>query len=604
MPDRATQAAVLPAILRVERSLGGRRWQPRTTGAPEADERVGMALAQRLDLPEVVGRLLANRGVTPETAEEFLAPSLKAALPDPSHLRDMDAAVERIVTALESREPMAVFGDYDVDGATSAALLHRYFAALGAPLRLYVPDRIAEGYGPNADALLRLHDEGIRLVLTVDCGISAHEPLAAAKAAGLDVVVLDHHVAEPALPPAVAVVNPNRLDEDSPHKTLAAVGVTFLLLVALNRTLRESGRFEGQPEPDLMALLDLVALGTVCDVVPLLGLNRVLVAQGLRIMARRRNIGLRALADVARVASAPGAYHAGFLLGPRVNAGGRVGRADLGARLLTSEDPGEARRLAEELDRFNIERKEIEKGVLAAALKKAEAQAAEGLPLILVAGEGWHPGVIGIVASRIVERTNRPACVVGIADGIGKGSGRSIAGVDLGAAVIAARQAGLLVNGGGHRMAAGLTVEAGNVEALHGFLCERVGDAVAQAGTVRTLGIDGVLTPAGATRAIQEQIERVGPFGAGNPEPRFALSGVRIAKADIVGENHVRCFLADAQGGRLKAIAFRSLGEPLGDALLKAGGGALHLAGKLRADDWKGREDVQFLIDDGAAIAE
>ena len=603
MPD----GAILPAILGVERSLGGRRWQARTSGvpggSPEADERMGMALAQRLGLPEIVGRLLANRGIVPETAGDFLEPSLKASLPDPSHLKDMDTAVARIVAALESREPMAVIGDYDVDGATSAALLHRYFAALGVPLRLYVPDRIAEGYGPNSEALLRLHDEGIRLVLTVDCGISAHEPLAAAKAAGLDVVVLDHHVAEPALPPAVAVVNPNRLDEDSPHKTLAAVGVTFLLLVALNRALRERGRFGDRPEPDLMALLDLVALGTVCDVVPLLGLNRVLVAQGLRIMARRRNSGLAALADVARVATAPGAYHAGFLLGPRVNAGGRVGRADLGARLLTSEDAGEARRLAEELDRFNTERKAIEQGVLAAALERAETQAAEGLPLILVAGEGWHPGVIGIVASRIVERTARPACVVGIADGTGKGSCRSIAGVDLGAAVIAARQAGLLLNGGGHKMAAGLTVEAGTVEALHAFLCERVGDAVAQAGAVRTLGIDGVLTPAGATRAIQEQIERVGPFGAGNPEPRFALSGVRIAKANIVGENHVRCFLADAQGGRLKAIAFRSLGEPLGDALLKAGGGALHLAGKLRADDWKGREDVQFPIDDGAAAA-
>ena len=598
-----SESAVLAAVLGVERSLGSRRWQPRTAGAPEADERVGMALAQRLGTPEIVGRLLANRGIMPDTAEEFLEPSLKAALPDPSHLRDMDAAVERIVAALEGGEPIAVFGDYDVDGATSAAILHRYFAALGTPLRLYVPDRIAEGYGPNAAALLRLHGEGIRLVLTVDCGISAHEPLAAARAAGLDVVVLDHHVAEPALPAAVAVVNPNRLDEDSPHKTLAAVGVTFLLLVALNRAFRERGRFERQPEPDLMALLDLVALGTVCDVVPLLGLNRVLVARGLKVMARRRNAGLAALADVARMGTAPGAYHAGFLLGPRVNAGGRIGRADLGAQLLTTDNPADARRLAEELDRFNTERKAIEQAVLVAALERAETQAAEGLPLILVAGEGWHPGVIGIVASRIVERTGRPACVVALSDGIGKGSCRSIAGVDLGAAVIAARQAGLLLNGGGHRMAAGLTVDAGVVDTLHGFLCERVERAVATAGAVRTLGIDAVLTPSGATRALQEQIERVGPFGAGNPEPRFALGGVRIAKADIVGDNHVRCFLADVQGGRLKAIAFRSLGEPLGDALLKTGGGGLHLAGKLRADDWKGREDVQFLIDDGAVIA-
>lgn len=599
MPD----GPALPAILGVERSLGGRRWQARSAGSPEADERMGMALAQRLGVPDIVGRLLANRGIGPETAGDFLDPSLKVSLPDPSHLKDMDAAVARIVAALDREEPIAVFGDYDVDGATSAAVLHRYFAALGVSLRLYVPDRIAEGYGPNAEALLRLHGEGIRLVLTVDCGISAHEPLAAAQAAGLDVVVLDHHVAEPALPAAVAVVNPNRLDEDSPHKALAAVGVTFLLLVALNRALRERGRFADRPEPDLIALLDLVALGTVCDIVPLQGLNRVLVAQGLKIMARRQNIGLAMLADVSRVATAPGAYHAGFLLGPRVNAGGRVGRSDLGARLLTADNPAEARRLAEELDRFNTERKAIEQEVLVAAQGKAEAQAADGLPLILAAGEGWHAGVIGIVASRIVERTNRPACVVALDGGTGKGSCRSIAGVDLGAAVIAARQAGLLLNGGGHRMAAGLTVEAGKIEALHRFLCERVEAAVATAGAVRTLGIDGLLTPAGATRAVRDQIERVGPFGAGNPEPRFALSGARIAKADIVGDNHVRCFLADAQGGRLKAIAFRSLGEPLGDALLKAGGGALHLAGKLRADDWQGREDVQFLIDDGAVVA-
>ena len=603
MAEGAVPPAVLPAILGVERSLGGRRWQPRTAGSLEADERMVMALAQRLDVPDIVGRLLANRGITPETAEDFLEPSLKTALPDPSHLKDMDAAVERIVAAIENGEPMAVFGDYDVDGATSAAVLHRYFAALSVPLRLYVPDRIAEGYGPNAAALLRLHEEGVRLVLTVDCGISAHEPLAAAREAGLDVVVLDHHVAEPALPPAAAIVNPNRLDEDSPHKTLAAVGVTFLLLIALNRALRERGRFGAGSEPDLIGLLDLVALGTVCDVVPLLGLNRVLVARGLTVMARRRNVGLAALADVARVAAAPGAYHAGFMLGPRVNAGGRVGQADLGARLLTTDDPAEARRLAERLDGFNSERKAIEQAVLVEALERAEAQAAEGLALVLVAGEGWHPGVIGIVASRIVERTNRPACVVALADGTGKGSCRSIAGVDLGAAVIAARQAGLLLNGGGHRMAAGLTVEAGKVEALHEFLCERVERAVSAAAAVRTLGIDGLLTPSGATRALQEQIDRVGPFGAGNPEPRFALAGARIAKADIVGDNHVRCFLADAGGGRLKAIAFRSLGEPLGDALLKAGGGTLTLAGKLRADDWKGREDVQFLIDDGAAVA-
>lgn len=594
MPDGHAPTAVLG----VEQSLGERRWQSRGDG----DERLGLALAQRFGLPEIVGRLMAARGVTPEAADAFLAPSLKTALPDPSHLKDMDAAVDRIVAAILGDQPVAVFGDYDVDGATSSALLQRYFAAIGVPLRIYVPDRMKEGYGPNAEALIRLHAEGIRLVITVDCGITAHEPLSAAQDRGLDVVVLDHHVAEPKLPAAVAVVNPNRLDDDSPHKTLAAVGVTFLLLVALNRALRQRGHFADRTEPSLMSLLDLVALGTVCDVVPLVGLNRVLVTQGLKVMARRQNVGLTALADVARMNSAPGTYHAGFLLGPRVNAGGRVGQADMGARLLTTEDPVVARSLAEQLDAFNKERKDIEQMVLDAALVAAEEQAALGASIILVAGQGWHPGVIGIVASRIVERFNRPACVVGVTDGIGKGSGRSIAGVDLGAAVIAARQAGLLSNGGGHKMAAGFTVPEDQIDALRGYLAERLAESVSVASAVRSMTIDGVLTASGATRELQQQIDQVGPFGAGNPEPRFVLANCRIAKADIVGGAHVRCYLADAQGGRLKGIAFRAAGEPLGDALLNAGGGALHLAGKLRADDWQGREGVQFQIDDGAVI--
>ena len=430
-------------------------------------------------------------------------------------------------------------------------------------------------------ALLRLHGEGIRLVLTVDCGISAHEPLAAAQAAGLDVVVLDHHVAEPALPPAVAVVNPNRLDEDSPHTALAAVGVTFLLLVALNRALRERGRFEGQPEPDLIGLLDLVALGTVCDVVPLRGLNRVLVAQGLKVMARRRNIGLRALADVARMASAPGAYHAGFLLGPRVNAGGRVGpgrsrgaAADHGRSGRGPAARRRARQVQHRAERYR-------KGRARRGAGRRRGAGGRGQPLVLVAGEGWHPGVIGIVASRIVERTNRPACVVALDGAAGKGSCRSIAGVDLGAAVIAARQAGLLVNGGGHRMAAGLTVAADGVERAArlpvrtGRARGRDGRRGAHAGDRR--GADAVRGHPRAPGADRpgRAVRRRQPGAA-----LRAQSGARIAKADVVGDNHVRCFLADAQGGRLKAIAFRSLGEPLGDALLKAGGGALNLAGK------------------------
>ncbi len=598
MPD----GGVLPPVLNVECSLSGRRWQPRVGNSISVDERLGLALSQRFDLPEIIGRLLALRGIGLDEAESFLQPSLKSALPDPSHLKDMDAAVARIVDALENREPLAVFGDYDVDGATSAAILHRYFASIGADLRIYVPDRIKEGYGPNAEALLKLHRDGVRVVFTVDCGITAHDSLTAAQKAGLDVIVLDHHVAESALPPAAAVVNPNRLDDNSPHKTLAAVGVAFLFLVALNRALRARGKFSSGAEPDLIALLDLVALGTVCDVVPLIGLNRVLVAQGLRIMARRQNTGLKVLADVASITSPPGTYHAGFLLGPRINAGGRVGQADLGARLLATDDPVIALSLAEQLDHYNTERKTIEQGVLDEAMALAEQQVADGVSFILVADRGWHPGVIGIVASRIVDRFNRPACVAAIGGIIAKASCRSVAGIDMGAAIVAARQAGLLMSGGGHKMAGGFTVAADGIDAVHAFLRERLDSAAVVVGAVRALTIDAKLTPAAATRSLQQEIEKVGPFGAGNAEPRFALAGARVAKADMVGGAHVRCHLADSHGGRLKAIAFGCAAEPLGQALLQSRGGGLYLAGKLRADDWQGREDVQFLIDDGAPI--
>ncbi|MCY4311814.1 MAG: single-stranded-DNA-specific exonuclease RecJ [Rhodospirillaceae bacterium] len=599
MPD----GGVLPPVLNVECSLAGRRWQPRVGNSVSVDERLGLAMSQRFDLPEIIGRLLALRGIGLDDAESFLQPSLKSALPDPSHLKDMDAAVARIVDALENCEPLAVFGDYDVDGATSAAILHRYFASIGADLRIYVPDRIKEGYGPNAEALLKLHRDGMRVVFTVDCGITAHDSLTAAQKAGLDVIVLDHHVAESALPPAAAVVNPNRLDDNSPHKTLAAVGVAFLFLVALNRALRARGKFSPGAEPDLIALLDLVALGTVCDVVPLIGLNRVLVAQGLRIMARRQNTGLKVLADVASITSPPGTYHAGFLLGPRINAGGRVGQADLGARLLATDDPIVALSLAEKLDHYNTERKAIEQAVLNEAMALAEQQVADGVSFILVADRGWHPGVIGIVASRIVDRFNRPACVAGIDGSIAKASCRSVTGIDLGAAIVAARQAGLLMSGGGHKMAGGFTAAADGIDAVHAFLRERLDWASVVVGAVRALTIDATLTPAAATRSLQQEIEKVGPVGAGNAEPRFALAGVRIAKADIVGDAHVRCQLADSQGCRLKAIAFGCAAEPLGQALLQSRGGGLHLAGKLRADDWQGREDVQFLIDDGALLA-
>ncbi|MCZ6837711.1 MAG: single-stranded-DNA-specific exonuclease RecJ [Alphaproteobacteria bacterium] len=597
MAQAAISADNAPAI-QVAGSVTGRRWVYRAS-----DDRAGLMLAQRLDLPEVVGRLLAARGVDIDNAQRFLNPTLRDALPDPNCLKDMDRAVDRLIAALQASEPIAIFGDYDVDGATSSALLARFFAAVGAPVRIYIPDRIREGYGPNAPALLRLRAEGIKVVITVDCGITAFEALDDAAQAGIDVIVVDHHVAEPRLPAAAAVINPNRLDDESGLGMLAAVGVSFLLAVALNRGLRATGWYEadGRSEPDLLNLLDLVALGTVCDVVKLEGLNRAFVTQGLRVMARRRNTGLAALADVARVNEKPSEYHAGFVLGPRVNAGGRVGEASLGARLLTTGDAAEATELAQALDSFNAERQAIEAEVLEEALTVVAEEGSEA-PLVFVAGEGWHAGVIGIVASRLKDKYARPALVIGLDGDIGKGSGRSVDGVDLGSAVIAARQAGLLINGGGHKMAAGLTVERGKLSELREFIGERIGAAVAAGQATPTLYVDASVRLAGATAALVAAIQQLAPFGAGNPEPRFVLPSVRVAKADVVGKGHVRCILSDGGKGRLKAIAFRAVGEPLGDALLNTSGMALHLAGKIRADTWQGRDGVQFIIDDAAQM--
>ncbi|MBI1208792.1 MAG: single-stranded-DNA-specific exonuclease RecJ [Azospirillum sp.] len=582
-----------PAFLNVVRSLTGRRWQ-----ATPADERLALALAQSRGLPEIVGRVLAARGIGLAEVDGFLGPTLRALLPDPSHLRDMDSAAERIADAVRGGEAVAVFADYDVDGATSAALLSRFLGAVGARPRLYVPDRIDEGYGPNPAAFRRLAAEGIRLVVTVDCGATAFEALDAAHAAGLAVVVLDHHAGEPRLPRAHAVVNPNRIDQDTPHRTLCAAGVTFLAVVAVNRCLRRAGWYRARREPDLLGWLDLVALGTVCDVMPLTGLNRALVAQGLRVMAGRGNPGLAALADVAGLKDRPDAYHAGFVLGPRVNAGGRVGAADLGARLLSTDDPLEAAELARRLDLHNAERKVIEQVVLDEALTQATAEAAPAL--VLVAGEGWHAGVIGIVAARLKERCHRPVFVVALDGATGKASGRSVKGVDIGAAVIAARQAGLLISGGGHAMAAGFTVARDTLPALREFLAARVAEQSAGVAAEPTLELDGALSVGGATPALVALLARLGPFGAGNPEPRFALADARIVRADVVGASHVRCIVAGSDGGRVKAIAFRALDTDLGRALLNSGRRPLHLAGPLRLDRWNGTETVQLTIDDAA----
>ncbi|WP_448189668.1 single-stranded-DNA-specific exonuclease RecJ [Azospirillum sp. sgz301742] len=589
-----------PCFLDVRASITGKRWQARAY-----DERMAWAMAQSRGLPEIVARVLASRGITEGTCDSFLNPTLKALLPDPSRFRDMDIAAARIARAVMEGESIAVFGDYDVDGATSAALLVRFFRAIGADARIYVPDRITEGYGPNAPALLRLHAEGVRLVVTVDCGVASFVALEAAAGVGLNVVVLDHHAAEPRLPPAVAIVNPNRLDEDGDYRTLCAAGVTFLAVVAVNRALRAAGFYQGRNPPDLMGWLDLVALGTVCDVVPLTGLNRALVAQGLKVMARRSNTGLAALADVAGVKERPDAYHAGYVLGPRVNAGGRVGLADLGARLLSTDDPVEAMQLAQRLDEHNGERRAIEAIVLEEAIAHVEALADLEAELVFVAGQGWHPGVVGIVASRLKERYSRPACVVALEtrdDGtvIGKASGRSVRGVDLGAAVIAARQEGLLIAGGGHRMAAGFTVAGDKLSELRVFLTARIAAQVQAAPLVPTLELDGALAVGAATPELVDTLGKLGPYGTGNAEPRFALADARVVRADVVGGAHVRCILSGSDGGRLKAIAFRCLESPLGKALLTAHGAPLHLAGVLRVDRWNGAEGVQLLIDDAA----
>lgn len=585
------------AFLNVERSFDGKRWRPRLN-----DDRAALAISQQLDLPDALGRILAARGVDVSGAEAFLDPKLRDLLPDPSHLLDMDKAVDRIVAAINAGEKIGVFADYDVDGACSGSLLTKFFSAIGRDVTVYVPDRIAEGYGPNTPALMKLKEAGVSLVITVDCGTTAFSPLADAAEAGLDVIVVDHHVGEPELPQAVAVVNPNRLDETSPVGQLCAAGVTFMVIIAVNRALRDAFWYgEGHIEPSLMAWLDLVALATVADVVPLTGVNRALVRQGLSVMARRGNPGITALVEISKLEEKPAAWHLGFMLGPRVNAGGRVGDAGLGVKLLTSTDADAAVGIAVRLDQYNAERREIESGVLDAAMAQAERQASDDTPLILVASEGWHPGVIGIVAGRIKEAFNRPACVVAIDGGLGKGSGRSVAGVELGPAVIAAHQAGLLINGGGHAMAAGFSVAEDKIADFRTFLGDHIARQLAGVQLAPDIGIDGALSPEGATVELIEMLDAAGPFGAGNPRPRFVLPSVATVNARIVGSDHVSCFLSPPEGGtRLKAIFFRAAGTPAGEALLNARGGVIHVAGHLNIDTWQGNRKPQFVIEDVA----
>jgi single-stranded-DNA-specific exonuclease len=491
-----------------------------------------------------------------------------------------------------------------VDGATSSALLKRFFRAQGRDLRVYIPDRIGEGYGPNVAAMVKLRDEGIKTLITVDCGITAFEPLAAGTAAGLDIVVLDHHRAEAQLPPAHAVVNPNRLDDTSNLGQLAAVGVTFLAIVAINRILRAKGWYQGErTEPRILQWLDIVALGTVADVVPLTGVNRALVAQGLRIMALRQNHGLNALADLAGVSEPPNTFHAGFVFGPRVNAGGRVGEAELGWRLLSTEDPLEARMIANKLHQYNAERKAIEDAVLDDAIEMMDSQPRDDL-VLLVGGEGWHAGVIGIVAARLKEKYNRPACVVAFDEkGIGKASCRSVSGIDLGAAVIAAKEKGLLIAGGGHKMAAGFTVARHAFDALRGFLNQHVVGQLKGAAYSPELKLDSLLSAHSLTLDLVDKLALLAPYGSGHSEPRFVLAEAKIVKPTVVGEKHVSCFIQDTSGGAsIKGIAFRAMDTALGEMLLKSGGKPMHLAGHATINTWQGRRSVNFQIIDAAPL--
>lgn len=580
----------MSSVLGVTTSILGQPWRWR---ALAADGRDGWGA------DDLVTQLLLSRGVAREALAQHRAPSIRGFMPDPSGFRDMDRAAQRLADAVEAGERVAIFGDYDVDGATSAALMVLILRDLGLDPVAYIPDRVTEGYGPSAAALTRLASEGATLIVTVDCGAQAFDALASAADAGVDVIVADHHQCASALPRAFAVVNPNRLDEVGGHGHLAAVGVCFLLCAALVRTLRTRGFFAAKAEPRLLDHLDLVALGTVADVAQLHGLNRAFVAQGLKVMAQRRNPGVAALIEASRLTRAPTCTDLGFALGPRINAGGRVGRADLGVRLLTTTDPAEARLLALELDGFNQDRRVIEAGVQEAA----EAMAANGRRVVVASGPGWHPGVIGIVAGRLKEKLGRPVIVIALDEaGVGKGSGRSIAGVDLGAAVLAAKEAGIVSAGGGHAMAAGLTIAADRIGDLADFLEERLGETVGRSSEGRALLVDAVLATGGICPELVDQMEVGGPYGAGWPAPRVAAGPVRVIRADVVGSGgHVRCIVAGEDGGSLKAMAFRHAETPLGAALLGAPPHRrLWLAGRAKRDDWGSKPAAELHVEDAA----
>jgi single-stranded-DNA-specific exonuclease len=585
-------------FLGVTSSLSGRRWRERAA-EPEVVRRHQLSLG----LSEPLARALAARGVRDGEGETYLNPTLKALFPDPSCFADMDRAAAVLVDALERRRPMVVFADYDVDGASSAAQLVRWYRAMGHDLPIFVPDRIVDGYGPSPAIMRRLKDQGAELVITVDCGAAAHDALQCAADIGLEVVVVDHHLMRgDEIPKVAALVNPNRPDCGSGQGHLAAAGVTFVLLAALNREARRRGLFGDRAEPDLRQWLDLAAMGAICDVTQLTGFNRAIAAQGLRIMSNWRNPGLKALMDLAKGQGPASTFHVGFLLGPRINAGGRIGRSDLGAQLLSSDDANLVAELAAELDGLNASRKEVEREVIEAAVALIErGMNVDDEACLLVAADGWHPGVIGIAAGRLRERYRKPVIVVGIdrAANVGKGSGRSQPGVNLGRAVQAAFDEGLLLAGGGHAMAAGLSVRPDILPDLRAFLNDRLAHETEAAAADDCLDVDALVTTSGASRGLWQEFQRLAPFGPGNPEPVFAAADVRVERPMALRGGHVRCTLADGSGGRVKAVAWRCEDTEMGRRLLTPGG-AIHVVGKLKPDDWQGRESVEFEIEDVA----
>jgi single-stranded-DNA-specific exonuclease len=587
-------------VLGVEQSARGYRWVERLDPGRNL---AATAISQAHGVPELLGRVLAARGAEPHIVSRFLDPSIRTLLPDPAHLQDMEKAADRFAAAIKAKEPIAVFGDYDVDGAASVALVERYLRAHDQSVATYIPDRLTEGYGPSPAALVGLAEDGARLILTVDCGTAGKLAIAAANEAGAEVIVVDHHQADEVLPPAFAVLNPNRQDDLSGQGHLAAAGVVFLFLVATTRALRREGYYRDRAEPDLLGLLDLVALATVCDVVPLKDTNRAFVAQGLKVLRLRHNQGLRALADAARIGAAPTCYTLGFILGPRINAGGRIGASSLGAKLLALDDEIEARAIAARLEALNAERKAIEERMLREAFAHAEAALAiqPNRPLLFLGGKDWHKGLLGLVAGRVAERFRLPTFVVALeADGTATGSARSIASVDLGAVVRAAVHEALLIKGGGHALAAGFKLERSKQDALEAFLLEHLAMPVAQATSTLELAIDGALSAGGANIELIDLLDRAGPYGPGHPEPRFVFPAHRLSRVRNVKEEHVRCTLHATDGARIEACAFRVTDTALGKLLLKGEGLPVHVAGHLRRTSWQGKESVELMIEDAA----